>query len=66
MSFENVLKEMEPSRLGVRLVVTSVGDTVCFATGMYECEIHLSELRRKRMIPLIMKIKARSLSDIKS
>jgi mannose-6-phosphate isomerase-like protein (cupin superfamily) len=52
------------SRAGGRLVVTGVGNTVHFVTSMYDYEVHSVELRRKRMIPLIMKIKARSLDDI--
>ncbi|HTI00713.1 MAG TPA: XRE family transcriptional regulator [Acidisoma sp.] len=66
VSFENILKDMAPSRVGGRLVVTGAGDALRFATSMYEYEVHSVELRRKRMIPLIMKIKARSLNDIKN
>lgn len=64
VSFDVLLKEVGAARAGGRLVVTNIGDTVHFATSMYDYEVHSVELRQKRMIPLIMKIKARSLDDI--
>ncbi|WP_102225738.1 helix-turn-helix domain-containing protein [Acidimangrovimonas sediminis] len=64
VSFDSLLEVSETPRSGGRLVVTGAGETVHFATSMYEYEVHSVELRRKQMIPLIMKIKARSLDDI--
>ncbi|WP_127903887.1 helix-turn-helix domain-containing protein [Solirhodobacter olei] len=64
VTFDSMLMDVGASRAGGRLVVTGPGDTVHFATSMYDYEVHSGELRRKRMIPLIMRIKARSLEDI--
>lgn len=66
ISFDSLLKETGVARAGGRLAVTEQGDTVHFASEMYDYEVHAVELRRKRMIPLVMRIRARSLEEITS
>ncbi|TMV83033.1 helix-turn-helix domain-containing protein [Thioclava sp. BHET1] len=66
VSFDSLLQADATPRTGGRLVVTGASETVHFETNMYDYEVHSVELRRKRMIPLFMKVKARSLADITS
>jgi transcriptional regulator with XRE-family HTH domain len=49
-----------------RLIVTRSGEALNFSNEMYEYAVHSAELRQKRMIPLIMEIKARTLEQITS
>jgi transcriptional regulator with XRE-family HTH domain len=66
VGFDGLLRDAGVSRAGGRLAVTAAGEAVHFATSMYDYAVHSVGLRRKRMIPLIMTIKARSLEDITS
>lgn len=58
VSFENLLgSPPRYSGSGVR-ALTRGGEATAFATTRYAYDVHATELRRKKMIPLIMEIEA--------
>lgn len=44
--------------------VTRLGEGVAFSTEQYDYSVHSTDLRARRMVPLVMTVKSRSLSDI--
>jgi transcriptional regulator with XRE-family HTH domain len=49
-----------------RRTSTRAGQGVCFTTANYDYEVHSAELTRKGMIPLVMRIRARTLAPIEA
>ncbi|MCP4382415.1 MAG: helix-turn-helix domain-containing protein [Hyphomicrobiales bacterium] len=63
ITFETLLGQGTASPVG-RLVTNRKGEGVHFETDGYVYEVMSSELRRKRIIPLHMQVKARNIGEI--
>lgn len=58
-SFEDLVGFEEAGEGSAKRTITKRGQTIHFSTNGYEYDVHASELRTKRMIPLDMTIKNR-------
>jgi transcriptional regulator with XRE-family HTH domain len=63
VSFDSLFNPGGPSIGSGRRAVTRAGQATEFTTPLYDYRMHGSELLTKRMIPLVMTVKARELEE---
>lgn len=63
LKFDELLNPERKSMASGRRAVTRSGEGTRFATGQYGYEVHATELTQKKMIPLVMTVRARSIDE---
>ena len=63
LNFEELLNPERKNFVSGRRAVTRAGEGVKFATAQYGYEVHATELAQKQMIPLVMMVRARSVTE---
>ena len=66
MNFEELLNPERKNFVSGRRVVTRAGEGVKFATTQYAYEVHATDLAQKKMIPLVMTVRARKVEEFES
>jgi transcriptional regulator with XRE-family HTH domain len=66
MNFEELLNPERKNVVSGRRVVTRDGEGEKFATAQYGYEVHATDLAQKKMIPLVMTVRARSIEEFES
>ena len=63
LNFEELLNPERTHVVSGRRVVTRAGEGAKFATAQYGYEVHATDLSQKKMIPLVMTVRARSIAE---
>lgn len=66
MNFDELLNPARRVVASGRRAVTRAGDGSQFATAQYGYEVHATELAQKKMIPLVMTVRARRVEEFES
>lgn len=66
LNFDELLNPERKTVVSGRRAVTRAGEGTRFATGQYGYEVHATELAQKKMIPLVMTVRARSVDEFES
>ena len=66
MNFEELLNPERKNVVSGRRVVTRGGEGDKFGTAQYGYEVHATDLAQKKMIPLVMTVRARRIEEFES
>lgn len=63
INFQELLNPEGDGTITGRRAVTRAGEGIRFSTSQYDYKVHATDLTQKRMIPLIMTVRARSVAE---
>lgn len=63
IAIEDIVRSGASQRVSGRKTTTKLGETTHFTSGQYDYFAHATELSRKTMVPLEMRVRARKISE---